>query len=240
MTACMVIATDREALRSETLAYERAERLIETWAFERRRQQQQRREFMALTQRIRLSNKPDTASTAVFHGQKQLTKKQRLEAEHRERVERERREAARKAALRARRGRGPVRKCSACWRIYRGDDDTCGCRPCAHCGTRFKGEGFKCEPCRHDPALATARGSQTRSFVPRLEAQPTITPLSNDALRIEALLDEIPQWMADAIKERYLAKQTDHKAAENLMIPVPTFSGRARAAVARVAELLAK
>jgi hypothetical protein len=142
--------------------------------------------------------------------------------------------------LALRRGEGPVRKCSACQvTIYRGDAETCGCKPCAHCGKRFRGESFKCSSCKSDPLLITARGTETRSFVPYREAQPTISPLSAGVKRIEALLEQLPPWMASALEQRYLLKQTDHKAAEELMISPSVFNGRARAAVVRMAELLA-
>lgn len=239
MSAVMIDATDRDALHAQTKLFERAERCIETWAFERRRQQQQTRQFFSEVRRIRSASKVETPSAAVFHGKPKLTKRERIEEWNRKTAELEQQQQARAEIERARRGAGPVHKCKECQRIYRGDADTCGCRPCAHCGARFRGNGFKCESCKTDPDLITARGSETRSFVPRLEAQPGITPLSADATRIESLLNELPPWMAYAIEQRYLLKESDHKAAENLMIPVPTFAGRARAAVARVAELLA-
>jgi hypothetical protein len=234
---------EREALQAETRLYEAAERRIEHWAFERRRQEEQRERFFAERRRIRSTNKPDNVNTAAFHGTKQETRKQRIERERREELEREldrkQRKQARDADLRARRGRGPVRRCTACQTIYRGVADTCGCKPCAHCGKSFRGDSFKCESCKSNPDLITARGTETRSNVPRREAQPSMTPLSHEALRIEGLLDELPQWMAEAIDRRYRLKETDHTAAENLMIPVPMFAARCRAAVARVAELLA-
>lgn len=238
-----MITPDRETLRAETHAYEYAERRIKLYAFEKRRQQQQRRDFFAQLRTIRSSSTADNASTAVFHGTKQLTTKQRLKMERekreREQAEREERERERKEELARRRGMGPIRKCAECRTIYRGNTDTCGCRPCAHCGKRFRGDGFKCEPCKNDPNLVTAHGTETRSFVPHREAQLKIDPLSAESNRIAALLDEVPEWMRQAIELRYLFKLTDHAAAETLMIPVPVFTGRARAAVARVAELLA-
>ena len=238
-----MVATDRETLRSETEAYEYAERRIKLWAFERNRQDEQERAARELYLSIRAARMSDTASTAVFHGKKQETTKQRIKREHQERQERDReraeREQARKAELAARCGSGPVRRCTLCRTIYRGDAETCGCKLCPHCGQRFRGKSFKCDPCKHDPELVTARGSETQSFVPRREAQPTIMSLSRESKRIEALLEELPIWMMVAIHERYRLKRTDEEAAEALRVSVSWHAGRVRAAVARMAQLLA-
>jgi len=236
----MLIATDREALHADTLLYEAAERSIENWARERRRQAEQRRQFFTDLQRIRSSSKSSTASAAVFHGKLVLTRRQRDALRQRQQQEFEQRKKERDAERRARRGTGPVRKCQACQTtIYRGYADTCGCRPCAHCGHRFRGAGFKCESCHSDPALITARGTETRSFVPHREAQAKISALSVNAQLMEVLLEDMPRWMVSAIERRYVLKQSDRNAAEESMIPVSVFCGRVRAAVARVAELLA-
>jgi hypothetical protein len=236
-----MVATDRIALQAATRQYERAEEAIENLAIERRRRALQMARFHAATSRPpRSSSNAERASEAVnvFHRKSRLSKAERLKREAQEEHERARRRNELKAERRERRGLGPVRKCVECQTIYRGDADTCGCKPCVHCTQRFRGDGRKCESCKADPELITARGRQTDG-AKVLEPQPSMSPLSPESKRVQAVIDGLQRWMQEAIELKYTHRLNDHKAADELMIPVPVFNGRVRAAVARVAELLA-
>lgn len=238
-----MVATDREALRADTALYEHAERCIQHWGFEKRRRRTQLRALSAASYRPRSTGNTERAAEVVdvFMRKQRLTRKQQLKQFKIQEHERARRRNERLAELRARRGSGPVRVCPECQRtIYRGDGDTCGCKPCVHCGGRFRGDGRKCQPCKNNPELITARGRQTRSSVGARDGQGVgISPMSPESMRVDGIIGALEPWMRDPLELRYFDELTDHKAAAALMIPVPVFAGRARAAVARVAEALA-
>lgn len=226
------MATDRETRRreEEQKAYQQAERRIELCAFEVRRQDRQWAAFREEQHRVYVVNTSgnDSAASVVFHGGKVETVRERMLREAREEAEEEQRkrnDKERRAALAVRRRAGLLHFCRHCNAMM------------------FRGlPGDKCQRCKNDPALLTARGTETRSFVPRREAQPEITPLSPGAERMLALIATLEQWMRearDAIELRYFERLSDTRAAETMRVPVPNFIGYARAGVTRVAYLLA-
>jgi hypothetical protein len=226
-----MVATEREPSRSELQAlYDRAERRIELCAFEVRRQDRQWSAFREEQHRVFVVNTSgnDSSSTAVFHGAKVETVRERMMREHREQEleeQRDRERKERRATLAVRRRAGLLHFCR-------------------HCNVEmFRGlPGDKCQRCKDDPALVTARGKETRSSVPRREAQPDVTPLSPGAERMLALIASLEHWMwmaKDAIELRYFERLSDHSAAEKMRVPTRVFIGYARAGVTRVAYLLA-
>jgi len=219
----VMVATDRDASQSEQAAYERAERRIELCAFEVRRQDRQWAAFYEEQHRVRVLSKPDTAAVAVFHGTKQLSKRERMLAEWREEQERERARQAPRQPFALRRVPGVLHFCRHCNReMFRGTP------------------GDKCRRCKNDPDLITARGTEKRNFGPRREAQPSITPLSPQAELVLEVIRCVERPLRDAIELRYFEKLTDLDAAQKEGVPVRVFAGYARAGVTRVAQLLAK
>jgi hypothetical protein len=218
-----MVITDRDK-QPDTQAFERTERRIELCAFEVRRQDRQWSAFFDEQHRVRVVNTSgnDSSSTAVFHGAKVETVRERMLREHREEVEQEQRYRERRRALAVRRRTGVLHFCR-------------------HCNTEmFRGlSGDKCQRCKDDPALITARGTETRSFVPRREAQPDVTPLSLQAELVLALIAELDAWMREPLELRYFEKMTDTLAAQRMRVPVKVFAGYARAGVLRVSDLLA-
>lgn len=217
MSAVMV-ETDRD-LKAAARAYELAERRIETLAIERRRQDRQFDDFRADLFRIRVTSRDDGLTATVFHGEKQESRRERMLREHREQEEAELRRKERSRVLAVRRRTGQ--------RSF-----------CRHCG-RIVPDGPKCASCKANPELVTARGSETRSFVPRLEAQPEIQPLSEKSKVADTLICELPSRLRDALELRYFKKQSDVKCAQQMGVSVAVFAGLAKAAVQDVAMQLA-
>jgi hypothetical protein len=213
--------TDRDK-QPDTQAYERTERRIELCAFEVRRRERQWAVFYEQQQVVHVLRNTDPAAAAVFHGTKQMTRRERMLLEHRQEIEQEARKKERRHALALRRRVGVLHFCR-------------------HCNAEmFRGlPGDKCQRCKDDPALITARGTETRSFVPRREAQPDVTPLSLQAELVLALIAELDAWMREPLELRYFEKMTDTLAAERMRVPVKVFAGYARAGVLRVSDLLA-
>lgn len=218
-----VVATDRDASQSEQAAYDRAERRIELCAFEVRRQDRQWAAFYEEQHRVRVLSKTDGAAAAVFHGTKQTSRRERILAEWRREQDREIHRKAPRQPFAVRRAPGVLHFCRHCNReMFRGTP------------------GDKCQRCKNDPDLITARGKEKRSFHPRREAQPAITPLSPQAELVLDVIRMVEGPMRDALELRYFEKLTDHDAAQKARVPVRIFAGYARAGVTRVAQLLAK
>jgi phage FluMu protein Com len=218
--SAVLVATERDAPRAET--FERTERRIERWAIQCRTQERQLQAFNEASFVLRSANRDDGATAAVFHGERHESRRERMMREHREQREAEVRKQARRHALEVRRGTGEQVYCRHCNRLV-----------------RTFGIAAKCERCKKDPNLVTARGTEKRSFVDRREPQPDLTPLSADAQRIQAIVDGLPVRLFDVLERRYLHRQSDHEAAAAMRITTAHFSGLARAAVDAVALALA-
>lgn len=217
-----MVTTDREASQSDQAAYERAERRIELCAFEVRRQDRQWAAFYEEQHRVRVLSKTDGAAAAVFHGTKQTSRRERLLAEWRAEQERELNRKAPRQPFAVRRVQGVLHFCRHCNREM------------------FRGEpGDKCQRCKNNPDLITARGTEKRSFHPRREAQPAITPLSPQAELVLEVIRLVESRMREAIELRYFEKLADVEAAKKMRVMPPVFGGYARAGVTRVAQLLA-
>lgn len=199
-------------------AFRRAERRLENWALERRQQDREYEAFREQLFRIHSTRSDDGATATVFHGVRQLTRRERLLADHRREAELELRRQFHRQALAVRR-RGERVLCRHCGRVVTSLDNK-----------------RKCERCRNDPDLITARGKQKRTFVPRPEAQPNVTPLSDAASRVEALMHELTPRERDVLEHRYLRKESDLTAARVLRMTVRVFAGIASAAVAQIAR----
>jgi len=216
--SAVMTATDRDAD-----CYEYAERRIASWAVERRQQDRQFEAFREQLFTMRHVNRDDGATAAVFHGARQMTRRERMLQEHREQLAEELRKTLRKHKTIVRR--------AATAPAF-----------CRHCGDQLTARDrtdFKCEACKADPDLVTARGTETRLFVDRPEPQPRITPLSADAKRIEALFAELPSREQDVLERCYLCKETELEAAESLGISVRSLAGRLCSAVSLIARALA-
>jgi hypothetical protein len=226
MSAVMV-ETHRDSRRFDAQAYERTERRIELCAFEVRRRERQWDAFYEEQHRVYVVNTSgnDSSSTAVFHGAKVETVRQRMLREHHEQEleeQRKREQKGRRATLAVRRRAGVLHFCRHCNRqMFRGTP------------------GDKCRSCKADPLLITARGTETRSFVPRREAQPDVTPLSVAAELMLAVIADLDAWMREPLELSYFEKLTDLAAAERMGVSVPVFAGYVRAGVTRVARVLA-
>jgi hypothetical protein len=126
------------------------ERRIRHWGEQARKRSAQQAAFEATIDRPERGSMTSRAIEGgrIFKGEKRLSRRERLKLDRARDAARAQRDAARKAELRNRRGRGPVKHCSYCTIVYRGDE---------------------CKRCKNDPALYTARGKQSRSG-PRREA----------------------------------------------------------------------
>lgn len=219
----MTETIDREAAHAAKL-YAYAERRIELWAMERRRQERQFEQFRAETTRIRITNRDDGVSAAVFHGERRETVRERMLREHREEAEAEQRASERRHVLAVRRKTGV--------RSY--------CRHCGKIAHDVRADGPKCASCKADPALITARGSEKRMYRDRPEAQPTIQPLTRQSARVDNVICELSASARDVIEMRYVRRLSEAAAADELGMRVAVFAGLARNAVQMIALGLAR
>lgn len=114
---------------------------------------------------------------------------------------------------------------------------------CGQCGLMFV--AGSCPRCRTDPKdiaislgnapeQATARGSPTLSF-----RKPPLAEFSSATATIEAILTDSPNWVQKLIFRKFVYRQRDSKAAQNMRCTKDRYREQLDAAIEHVALQLA-